>query len=226
MNRSRKALFSLALALGATLVGCGAARMSMDVPLTLGERMDPETTLAPRDGVATLVLLYPAPTDGTSQAITFVSQTGAFLGQAEPRSYLVTTVPAGELGVYAGRPEMSYHEWCHGMRGSVEAGKMYVLVASSAFGISAVGAANPERLPGEQLSRELSGLTRVRVNQAKGDAATQAALEDYWRPCINRGGAAAEAAASTGFAKLASAKTSTRIHPEWGYAPLTISPAR
>ena len=226
MIRTQRALFTLALALGATAAGCGAARLSMDVPLTLGERMDPETTLAPRDGVATLVMVYPASTDGSSQAITFVSQTGAFLGQVEPRSYLVTTVPAGELGVFAGRPEMTYSEWCHGMRGSVEAGKMYVLVASSAFGISAVGAANPERLPGEQLGRELSALTRLRVNQAKGDTVTRAALDDYWKACIDRGGAEAEAAANTGFGKLASARTSTRIHPEWGYAPLTIAPTR
>jgi hypothetical protein len=226
VTRSRTLIFLLALAGSATLAACGAARMSMEVPLTLGERMEPEATIAPREGVATLVIAYPGPDQGTSQAVTLVSHSGEFLGQLAPRSYLVTSVPAGELGVYAGRPELTYPEWCHGMQGSVAAGKMYVLLVGSMFGVSSVGAADPGRLAADQLARELAPLTRLRPAPARGRAATEAALEDFWKPCIKRQDEEGAREAKTGFARLQAAKSSTHLHAEWGYGPLTLSPPR
>jgi len=213
---------TIASSLAMATLSCGAARMQMEVPVTLSELVDPETTISSAQESATIVVFYDGFPDPALQAVTLVTESGQFLGQLRPHSYTVAQVPPGRIGVYGGRPEMGYSEWCGGIRGEVSAGKVYVIRVGGVLGMVGVSAVDSEHATATALGMQLSYYSRYGGSTEAGQRAIEKKMTSYWQPCFKHALAKHDQAEQTAFGQIDSTQRAMHLQRGYGYRVITL----
>jgi hypothetical protein len=203
--------------------GCGAAKVSKEVPLSLATQLEPQRSISAGPESAAVVFVYDGFPIPSLQAMTVVGESGQFLAQIRPHSYAVAQVRPGYVGFYAGRPELGYHEWCHGLRGEVAAGKVYVFAVGSSFGSGSLEVEQAPRFPPEKMGSYLSLFSQLGPDTARGQAETNRVEADFWKPCMDAQGDQEAMLAKSGLEHIENFRGAFAVRPEDGYdSPLAV----
>lgn len=191
--------------------------------MTLATQVEPQLTISAQPDSAAVVFVYDGFPTPSFQAMTVVSESGQFLAQVRPHSYAVAQVKAGHVGFYAGRPELGYHEWCHGLRGEVAAGKVYVFSIGSMFGTGSLAAEHAPRFPAEKMGAYLSLFSQLGPDPTRAQAETDRVAADFWKPCVEAQADQEADLAKSGLEHMENFQGAFRVKPEDGYdSPLAV----
>lgn len=168
------------LAVAPFLLLCACNPVFTTVPLSSATVGTPLTDVTPDAETATILFSRSGGVlADTDQATTIVADGGDYVGQLRARSMFVVRMLPGTHFFAMGTPEAYAPDTCSGFAVEMQAGRVYV-VSASTFGPLGTVAPIP---PTAGLARELSYDTTLVPDMRQG-AADVTAHADWWRRCI------------------------------------------